>query len=524
MKNNILTKRQFLILNYLEGAVEWVSSEEVGTYVGCSYKTIQNELKIIKDFLPKSWSLHTKKGYGMKLIRPPYETVSSLFIHDNEELIFHLINLLVDKKGYSIEEICELLHTNRNVTVKLLKKVEQMITPFFLTLKSRPYYIEGSEGTIRLLLFEMIFLTNGSSYFQSISKDERMPLRLNNYLEVTHGITLTHFGMNSFLKFLNICISRSQKGFKVEELPFNIEKKLMQQGYFKEFNDLFLLLEEIFDYEIPIKERICIYFALIFSELEYIHAIELALKKYAGSDIVMALELFAKDKDFEHLHVPQNTCKEFLEFLHFLKEHLEYTFLYDKTFVIKMFSLYCIAKVRHVLPELQYSPVQTVLSDIINEYSIFCKKIAEIFRIWEKKKDFKFNNKVVMSFTLLSLQYINKAKRLLPNALYITSRSQIISDFTLDRLNIHFKGKINLEIKSTWELYESTTVCENMDLIITDTVLPVMLKDTPVILIKNNLSNKEILDIDYAIEECINKNDGVFSKNKMEILNLKGRI
>ncbi|MDI6508927.1 hypothetical protein QL993_30265, partial [Bacillus wiedmannii] len=77
------------------------------------------------------------------------------------------------------------------------------------------------------------------------------------------------------------------------------------------------------------KERIYIYLALIFSELEFINSIELALEKYSKVDIVTALGLFATDKDFKYLHVPQNECKEFLEFLHFLKEYLEYDFLYD---------------------------------------------------------------------------------------------------------------------------------------------------------------------------------------------------
>ncbi|PHB83361.1 hypothetical protein COE94_18415, partial [Bacillus toyonensis] len=65
MEKHIITKRQFLILKHLEGAVGWISSEELGVYIGCSYKTIQNEIKIIKKFLPKNWILYTKKGYGM---------------------------------------------------------------------------------------------------------------------------------------------------------------------------------------------------------------------------------------------------------------------------------------------------------------------------------------------------------------------------------------------------------------------------------------------------------------------------
>ncbi|KAB2379574.1 helix-turn-helix domain-containing protein [Bacillus toyonensis] len=528
MEKHIITKRQFLILKHLEGAVGWISSEELGVYIGCSYKTIQNEIKIIKKFLPENWILYTKKGYGMKLIHPQYETVASIFIHDHKELIFQLLNLLVERRSYSTEELGELLYINRNITVELLKKVEQMIKPFFLTLKSRPYYIEGNEGAIRLLLFEILFLTNGNSYFQSFRAHQKISLKfklkLKLYLEETHGIALTHFGMNLFLNFLSICILRGQKGFEPEELPFGVEEKLIQQGYFKEFNGLFLLLEEMLDYEIPIKERVYIYLALIFSEFEYINSFELALEKYSRVDIVTALQLFSADKGFRHLHVPQNECKEFLEFLHFLKEYLEYDFLYDKTFVIKMFSLYCIAKVRSVLPELQYSPKRTVLTGITNEYPIFSKEVAGIQSIWEEKKAFKCHNKVTMSFTLLLLQYITAEKNLYPNVLYVTSRSQIISDFSLNNMNRHFKGKANLKMKFVWELYESAMEFENIDLIITDTVLPFSLKDIPIILIENNLSNKALADIDYAIDRCMKKKDGMFFENKMEFSNPKEKI
>ncbi|MCW1941870.1 helix-turn-helix domain-containing protein [Bacillus anthracis] len=61
MKKQIITKRQFLILKYLDHAVGWVSSEELGINIGCSYKTVQNEIKIIKEILPESWILQTKK-------------------------------------------------------------------------------------------------------------------------------------------------------------------------------------------------------------------------------------------------------------------------------------------------------------------------------------------------------------------------------------------------------------------------------------------------------------------------------
>ncbi|MDI6679995.1 HTH domain-containing protein [Bacillus wiedmannii] len=515
MKKHIITKRQFFILKYIESSVGWVSSEELGAHIGCSYKTIQNEIKIIKKTLPENWILQTKRGYGMKLIHPHYETVASIFIHDHKELIVQLLNLLVEGRSYSTEEIGELLHVNRNMTVELLKQAEQMVKPFFLTLKSRPYYMEGNEGAIRLLLFEILFLTNGNSYFQSFKEHQKISLKIKTYLRITHGITLTHFGINILLNFLNICISRNQKGFEAEELPFGVEEKLIQQGYFKEFNGLFLLFEEMLDYKISIKERIYIYLALIFSELEFINSIELALEKYSKVDIVTALGLFATDKDFKYLHVPQNECKEFLEFLHFLKEYLEYDFLYDKTFVIKMFSLYCIAKVRSVLPELQYSPKRTVLTGITNEHPIFFKELLKIYNIWEKGKVFKFNNKVMMSFTLLLLQYITAEKKLYPNVLYVTSRSQIISHFTLNNMNRHFKGRANLKMKSVWELYESAMIFKNIDLIITDTVLPLFLNDIPIILIENNLSNKELLNIDYAIDRCMKKKDGLLSENKI---------
>ncbi|MCW1941868.1 hypothetical protein OMD49_30315 [Bacillus anthracis] len=341
---------------------------------------------------------------------------------------------------------------------------------------------------------------------QSFEEDTKILLKIKNHLMVKNGIIHTHYGINLFLNFLKICISRSQKGFVAEKLPFSIDEKLIKQGYFKEFNDLFLLLEEIFDYKISIIERSYIYLALIFSEFEYINSIELALEKYSKVDIVTALELFATDKDFKHLHVPQNECKEFLEFLHFLKENLGYNFIYDKTFVITLFSLYCMAKVRSVFPELQHLPKRTVVRKITNEYPIFLKEVSKFCMIWEKKKAFKCHIGVTMNFTLLMLQYITAEKKLYPNVLYITSRSQIIGDFTLNNMNRHFKGKANLKMKFVRELYESDMIINNIDLIITDTVLPLLvLKDIPIILIGNNLSNKELLDIDYAIDQCMKK-------------------
>ncbi|WP_242488024.1 helix-turn-helix domain-containing protein [Bacillus sp. TH13] len=131
MKKEIITHRQFNILMHLDETAGWISSEEIGTYIGCSYKTIQNEIRTIKNLLPENWTLLSKKGYGVRLLHPSDETVANIFVHDSKELIFQLINLLVNKDGYAIEEIGELLYINRNTTVQLLKQVRHIIKPFF---------------------------------------------------------------------------------------------------------------------------------------------------------------------------------------------------------------------------------------------------------------------------------------------------------------------------------------------------------------------------------------------------------
>ncbi|HDR6289130.1 TPA: helix-turn-helix domain-containing protein [Bacillus cereus] len=520
MKKEIITKRQFSILRYLDKSVEWVSSKEIGTSIGCSYKTTQNEVKILKEKLPESWSLLSKKGHGMKLLHPSNETVASRFVHDNKELIFQLIHLLIEGKGYSIEEIGDMLYINRNTTAELLKKVKQMIEPFFLTLKIRPYRIEGNEGLIRLLLFEISYSKNGNLYFHSQNKCQHIDVKIKTYLERAHGITLTKFGMNTFCNFLNICILRNQGGFKAERLPFGVGDKIISQGYFKEFNRFFIILEEILECNIQIEDRMYIYLALIYSEIEYIPSLKVALTKYSRVNTETALEMVVTDDALKQLYVPKKEYMEFLNFIRFLKKHLGYNFINNKLFLLKSFSLYCLSKLRSVSPMLQYSPKNSVLNNITNEYPLLLKEINQIFKRWGEKNDFKFNTSNIMSFTLLMLEYLTSDKKLQPNILFVTSRSQIISDFTLNNMKRRFNGKAKIKKKSVWDLQKSDTLFENVDLIITDTILPLSSKKIQIILIENNFSNKELLNIDHAIDLCMkNKDEFLFKRRNISVSN-----
>ncbi|MCQ6336226.1 MULTISPECIES: hypothetical protein [Bacillus cereus group] len=326
--------------------------------------------------------------------------------------------------------------------------------------------------------------------------------------------------MNTFCNFLNICILRNQSGFKAERLPFGAGDKIISQGYFKEFNRFFVILEEILECNIQIEDRMYIYLALIYSEIEYIPSLKVALTKYSRVNIETALEMVVTDDALKQLYVPKKEYIEFLNFIRFLKKHLGYNFINNKLFLLKSFSLYCISKLRSVSPMLQYLPKNSVLNNITNEYPLLLKEINQIFKRWGEKNDFKFNTSNIMSFTLLMLEYLTSDKKLQPNILFVTSRSQIISDFTLNNLKKRFNGKAKIKKKSVWDLQKSDTLFGNVDLIITDTILPLTSKKIQIILIENNFSNKELLNIDHAIDLCMkNKDEFLFKRRNISVSN-----
>lgn len=333
-------------------------------------------------------------------------------------------------------------------------------------------------------------------------------MKVKRYLEEAHGITLTHFGMHTFIEFLNICISRTKKGYSAEKLPFDISERLIDQGYFKEFNGFFILLEELSEYKIEVEERPYIYLALTYSEFDYIPSLEVALTKYSRMDIVKALEMVTTDKTLKHLYVPGNEYIEFLKFIHFLKAHLDYDFFNDKPFILKAFSLYCVVKLRSVLSMIQYLSKESILNKWAHQYPVFYKEINRICKIWEGENDFIFNKGSIMSFSLLMLDYITADKKQQPNVLFITSRSQIIGDYTLNYLKRHFDGKANFKKKCIGELSKTDPLFKNIDLIITDTHLSFPIKKIPIILIWNKISNKDLLEIENSID--------LFMKGKSE--------
>lgn len=493
----------------MDKAIGWSSSEEIGGTIGCSYKTIQTEIKIIESLLPESWELLSKKGYGMKLIHPPEETVDSIFVHDDNELIFQLINILINKKENSIERIGELLYINRNMTFQLLKQVRNKIKPFHLTLKSRPYQIEGNEGSIRLLLFEIRYAQNGSE----LKKYIKLYSEVLVYLKEIHGLTLSGSGISTFFSFLNICISRIREGFNVDlgNLPFDINESRINQGYYKEFNGFFIVLEEILECELQSAERLCIFLGLIYSEWDYIQSLEEALVKYPQSSIFKALEMVITDEDCKNLYVPRNEYKEFCKFIYFIEENLGMDFCNDRYFINTAFNLYCITKVRAVCEGFDHvSLTELLVKELINEYPSFFLQIQWICKKFGCENNFIFNKVTISAFTVLILEYMRLNKKLKPNVVFVTSRSRVISDFTLNKMKRHFGGNSKWNKMIFGEVYESDPLFENVDLIVTDTELTEFSKNILILLIKNNLSNKELLEIEFAIDLCTKRKYKIF--------------
>ncbi|SIT73891.1 BglG family transcription antiterminator [Edaphobacillus lindanitolerans] len=470
-----IPKRQYDILCDLEEATGWLTQTELGQRNGCSYKTIQNELTAIRSVLPHHWTIHSRRGVGLRLELPPDETISSTFIIEEHNRLSDILHLLLNGSAYTLQQLSERLFMNPNSVLSLVSLAEDHVRPFHLEIRRRPFSLKGSEGYKRLLAYDLSMKKNGipSLYTKGNRTDGCL---LNNYLTEHHGVRLTNYGLNAFLHFYEISRARVEAGFHADELPFSFGDRVRQYPFFKELDGFFGLLEELHGEPLPEKERIYVFLALMMTEFE--------LTSANGWHTAEALK---QHRDYN----------EFAGFLDVLSAQLNFMNRTDDLMIFHIFSIFQIAKLRSIVPELQYMHQDSVLRIFIEKNKKLYDQLEMLCNNWSALGGFPFHRTCIASLTILLAHELIQREKV--NVLLIFSRSFVFSRYVKSILTDHFGGKASFRIQAVSDLPQPFHFTSDIDLIITDTDLP----DYPtedVFLVGNFLTEKDLLMIADAIE------------------------
>ncbi len=481
MSNRILlSKRQFDLLKLLEEQNNWMSSKELGNWLGVSNKTIQNDLNELKDLIPEGWSIETKKGRGIFLECPFTESVISTFRHDDSELLYEAIRLLVNKRTQTLREFSNKIFSSTTLTSMILEEIEQLAKQYFLTLHRNPYYISGNEGMLRLFIFDTEYSEIGMLHYHQFIDDRR--LRLQEILAQSAGISHTPYGLNVFWSYLLITIDRMRDGFQAEPFPEVVDTIIRNSNLYERLTPLFEWIESEFLVSLDEYERQYLYFALAHTEFYLIES----------------------RTPYFYLHIkrPDHEFHEFYLFLTYLELNFQLPLSEDEEFLRNLFDIYYLALIRDFRIGFDYRSPDKFYRHFEDKPFLPSKRIHQLCDEWESFGSFSFQTESRAVLTTTLQTFIIKYTRV--KVLFTTTRILPIGNFSLSVLDREFAGKADFTWFEFSSLDELKEVAKDYDCLITDFMLPNDFIDIPYAFIDMIFSKKNF-NITYRLIENVKR-------------------
>lgn len=437
-----ISDRSYKILTYLEEYGN-MKCEQLAEVLNCSGKTIQNEISDLSKILPDCWSIETVKGQGTRLIIPLDQTVATTFKNEVELLYLDLFQILIENDGITLENLCEIIHYNKNTVIGLLKKLEKMMAAFSLKLERAPYRVAGNEAIKRLFIFDIIYKFKGPSNFQVEVREENIDL-LKKYLKENCGINISFYGINAFIQFLDISADRINKGYVVQNIDKYFKNNISQREEYKNIQGFLNIIGEIYSIELSQDERKIIYLALLFTDINF--------------DL---LKVTAKD---------ELIFKDLTNLIHIIEENFEIQGLIEWTeeLLSNMFTLYKIMLMRSDFVGIDYIPSSSILKSLKEQYKYFYQNIEQLILKFMKEKNIQVSQSFIIRSMVLFVENIEASPRIQVKALFIPSRAIVVNDFLFHSIKLQFPSKLELEVGTIENLNNDIS---EVDFIITDLVI-----------------------------------------------------
>jgi len=208
------------------------TSEQLGKILSVSERTIRNRIKDINEMLINHGGVVVSQrgqGYHLDIINNDLFGKWLDSIHDEAEIIpnspeeraNYIINYLLDQKEYVlIDDLCDLLYVARNTMTADLKKVEQILYKYNLSIERRPNYgirIAGKEADKRQCIID--YLMRNQAYLKTKLKNVSSMMVFGDALS-------REFHMNEFVTSVDnyrdiknmvyVTYKRAKNGFPID--------------------------------------------------------------------------------------------------------------------------------------------------------------------------------------------------------------------------------------------------------------------------------------------------------------------
>lgn len=268
-----MNTRQFNLIKILLSSEErYLVVDELASQVGCSEKTVRNDLKYIADLFAKhsDIQLNRKPGFGIFLLGSDEERKKLLHLFmakrgkTDEERIFELTyDLLLAEHPLTLQYFAEKHFTNRAGITKDLENVTDWLAAFKITLQSKQrigIFLKGNETNKRSAIAHLI--ASRKNNVQSIA--QLFPEHDVNFIQSVlqrHHFSFVDETMERLVIHCLIMVKRIKQGN-----PMIITKKdeqITKQPEYAQAKQLAKEIEPYFALKIPNSEVVYLAWHLI---------------------------------------------------------------------------------------------------------------------------------------------------------------------------------------------------------------------------------------------------------------------
>ena len=159
----LLNKRNLILLkivNYIATDSRWFSISEISDAIQLVERSSQRYVNQLAELITQldnpSLGLLLRKNKGVKLLVAETTNVSVLksAIFKQDETVILLKDLILDEY-HSLDEYLKATYSNRNTALTHLKKIEQLLASYGVTLSISKLSLGGSESAVRLLGYSL---------------------------------------------------------------------------------------------------------------------------------------------------------------------------------------------------------------------------------------------------------------------------------------------------------------------------------------------------------------------------------
>ncbi|EJR28448.1 MULTISPECIES: helix-turn-helix domain-containing protein [Bacillus cereus group] len=253
------TKRRINILKILNNKEGFVSTHFLANQLGCSSRTILNDIIQLKSEIPPNWGLLAIKSKGYMLKKPASENFDSIVqVYLKDSVLYHLLLGIFNGKYFTIEKWSQLLYINKITLKNLIKKFNNFIANCGLKLrvKSQTLKLVGNEINIRYFYIAFFYLI--------LKYNEEIPL-----------FSIVKEGMNKIIQYhevkinpnllLSILMVSIKRNFLYKFIKEKIENTIfLDDDQINCFEEIVSLIEEYYKIKFQLTEKslIKLYFFL----------------------------------------------------------------------------------------------------------------------------------------------------------------------------------------------------------------------------------------------------------------------